>query len=57
VARLVPFHLSRRYTEDPQLVFDELQEACDRVVLPNAAWFHPGNARSADSQSDAELPF
>lgn len=57
VARLVPFHLSRRYTEDPQLVFDELQEACDRVVLPNAAWFYPGNARSADSRIDAEPPF
>jgi ribonuclease BN (tRNA processing enzyme) len=37
VSRLVPFHLSRRYAEDPQVLFDELQAACDRVVLPGPA--------------------
>jgi len=37
VARLVPFHLSRRYAADPRQLFDELQAACPRVLLPSAA--------------------
>lgn len=35
VNRLVPFHLSRRYTDDPQSLFDGIEAACDRVVLPD----------------------
>jgi ribonuclease Z len=34
VARLVPFHFSRRYADDPHVLFDELREACNRVLLP-----------------------
>ena len=34
VARLVPFHLSRRYSDNPQALYDEIQEVCDRVMLP-----------------------
>ena len=34
VSRLVPFHFSRRYREQPQQLYDELREACSRVVLP-----------------------
>jgi ribonuclease BN (tRNA processing enzyme) len=37
VARLVPFHFSRRYEDDPQPLFDELREACAQVVMP-ASW-------------------
>jgi ribonuclease BN (tRNA processing enzyme) len=34
VGRLVPFHLSMRYADDPQVLFEELRAACSRVVLP-----------------------
>ena len=34
VARLVAFHFSRRYADDPGVLYDELQAACNRVVLP-----------------------
>ncbi|MGD8569608.1 MAG: Clp1/GlmU family protein [Gammaproteobacteria bacterium] len=34
VGRLVPFHFSRRYSRDPQLLYEEIQNACDRVVMP-----------------------
>ena len=34
VARLVPFHFSRRYRNDPQQIYEEIQETCDRVVIP-----------------------
>jgi ribonuclease BN (tRNA processing enzyme)/polynucleotide 5'-kinase involved in rRNA processing len=34
VARLVPFHFSRRYINNPQQLFDELSAACSCVILP-----------------------
>ncbi|TNF91846.1 MAG: hypothetical protein EP297_14895 [Gammaproteobacteria bacterium] len=34
VARLVPFHFSRRYSDNPQQLYDELKAACAQVVLP-----------------------
>jgi ribonuclease BN (tRNA processing enzyme) len=37
VSHLVPFHLSRRYADNPQLIFDELTAACSRAVLPKFA--------------------
>ena len=36
VARLVPFHFSRRYMADPQQVYDEVKNACPRVVIPRS---------------------
>lgn len=36
VERLVPFHLSRRYQDAPQAVYDEVRAACPRTVSP--AW-------------------
>lgn len=36
VGRLVGFHFSRRYTERPEDIYDELRLACDRVVIPQA---------------------
>jgi ribonuclease BN (tRNA processing enzyme) len=37
VARLLPFHISRRYLDDPAPVYDELLAACGRVVVPPPA--------------------
>lgn len=34
VSRLVPFHFSRRYQDNPQQLYDELMSACSRVALP-----------------------
>lgn len=34
VARLVPFHISRRYIEDPQQIYDELKAVFPHVVVP-----------------------
>ena len=36
VGRLVTFHFSRRYTENPQEIYEELKSACDRVVIPQS---------------------
>jgi ribonuclease BN (tRNA processing enzyme) len=41
VSRLVPFHLSRRYASDPQVLFEELEAACGCVVLPRPGDFEP----------------
>lgn len=49
VNRLVPFHLSRRYTDDPQPLFDELEAVCDRVVLPDLP------SRASTSTTDLTL--
>jgi ribonuclease BN (tRNA processing enzyme) len=34
VARLVPFHFSRRYMTDPLQMYDELKAACPCVMIP-----------------------
>jgi ribonuclease Z len=34
VGRLVPFHFSRRYSQDPQLLYEEIQNVCNRLVMP-----------------------
>jgi ribonuclease BN (tRNA processing enzyme) len=34
VERLVPFHLSRRYQDSPQEVYDEVRAACPRTLAP-----------------------
>jgi ribonuclease BN (tRNA processing enzyme) len=34
VSRLIPFHFSRRYTENPQQLYDEIKVYCTRVVTP-----------------------
>jgi ribonuclease BN (tRNA processing enzyme) len=35
VARLVPFHFSRRYEKDPAAVYAEIAAACNAVVMPD----------------------
>jgi ribonuclease BN (tRNA processing enzyme) len=36
VARLIPFHFSRRYSDNPQQLYDEIDSACGCLVLPRA---------------------
>lgn len=36
VARLVPFHFSRRYETDPAAIYEEIAEYCSRVVTPTS---------------------
>ncbi len=37
VGRLVPFHFSRRYTEDPLQIYHELKTVCPCVMIPMSA--------------------
>lgn len=34
VARLVPFHLSRRHMDEPQQIYEEIKKVCPQVVMP-----------------------
>lgn len=56
VARLVPFHFSRRYANDPQPLVDELRAACGCVVLPDPRALRAGargvNVRYHDGTDD-----
>jgi len=36
VGRLVAFHFSRRYRDQPQQIYDELKESCSRVEIPKS---------------------
>lgn len=36
VARLVPFHFSRRYADKPQQIYDEVHAACPRLMMPRS---------------------
>jgi ribonuclease Z len=44
VARLVPFHFSRRYEKDPAPVYEEIAAVCPQVVVPKSmAVFETGS--------------
>jgi ribonuclease BN (tRNA processing enzyme) len=44
VARLVPFHFSRRYERDPAPLYEEIAAACPQVAVPKSmAVFETGN--------------
>jgi ribonuclease BN (tRNA processing enzyme) len=49
VARLVPFHFSRRYIHEPQQIYDELKEVCPRVVVPSTRLFEAASTALADA--------
>jgi len=36
VSHLVPFHFSRRYSDDPQPLYEEIERYCPRVLTPQA---------------------
>jgi ribonuclease BN (tRNA processing enzyme) len=36
VGRLVTFHFSRRYRDNPQQIYEELKESCSRVEIPKS---------------------
>ena len=36
VGRLVAFHFSRRYRDQPQQIYDELKESCSRAEIPKS---------------------
>ena len=54
VARLVPFHFSRRYSADPQQIYDELKSACPQVVMP-ASKLCFNAAKRAHAENKVEL--
>jgi ribonuclease Z len=49
VARLVPFHLSRRHQVEPQQIYDEIQAICPHVVIPEPILFIPPDAEPGDA--------
>jgi len=50
VARLVPFHFSRRYQAEPQQLYDEIAAICPRVVVPATQSFEAERAALADAE-------
>lgn len=36
VAHLVPFHFSRRYMDDPQAIYEEIERYCPHVITPRS---------------------
>ena len=36
VAHLVPFHFSRRYADNPQALYEEIENYCPRVLTPTS---------------------
>jgi ribonuclease BN (tRNA processing enzyme) len=56
VSRLVAFHISRRYMDNPEQVYDELRAACHRTAVPSSmAIFEPTNTRQQDGVLKIDL--
>jgi len=59
VERLVPFHFSRRYEEEPERVYDEVRGACSRAVLPRgelARDCRPIDKSTSEKRMSAQCP-
>ena len=54
VGRLVTFHFSRRYRDDPQQLYEELKESCSRVEVPKSMSIFE-TAESTASESELKL--
>lgn len=46
VARLVPFHFSRRYEDDPERVYEEIAAVCTAVAVPRSMAVFRARGRS-----------
>ena len=50
VTRLVAFHFSRRYADNPQQIYDELKAACSSVFVPKSMFlFEPSAACESET--------
>jgi ribonuclease Z len=45
VSRLVPFHFSRRYADNPQALYEEIERYCPQVLAPTS-WHVSGHTSS-----------
>jgi len=56
VSRLVAFHISRRYMDNPEQVYDELRGACHRTAVPTSmSVFELSNTRAHDGVLKIDL--
>ena len=54
VVRLVPFHFSRRYSDDPQQLYEEINAACGCVVMPRTMQLFMKGQHSGEIAISAE---
>lgn len=49
VVRLVPFHFSRRYADDPQPIYEEIGTVCNQLVIPRETGLFTVTASNPES--------
>lgn len=53
VARLIPFHFSRRYSDNAELLYEEIDKVCNCLVVPRAAQLAVAQAAAEAEASTA----